>query len=96
MLPNTIVGSVITGRGTLPFVIDTATGSVSTGRYGTPDPGQRNMGSMEHAAVDKQVRAQLSGVVKVRIGSFQCPDCARWVDVVARPNDWAGERCSRC
>ncbi len=96
MLPNTIVGTVVTGSGPLPFVIDTATGKVSTGRHASADPMQRNMGSMEQSAVDKQVRAKVSGAKDVRIGSYLCQGCSRWVDVVKSPNEWSGDSCSRC
>lgn len=96
MLPNKIVGSVDTTSGAVPFVIDTATGKVQTGSYVDADPGQRNMSSMEHGAVDKQVRANVSGAGKVRIGEYQCPKCSRWVDVVSSPGDWRGNHCAKC
>lgn len=96
MLPNTIVGSAVTSSGVVPFVIDTATGKVRTGSYAAADPMQANMSSMEHGAVDKQVRSNVSGASDVRIGSYQCPKCDRWVDVVKRPGDWRGDSCSKC
>ena len=96
MLPNTIVGSVVTSKGATPFVINTATGDVKTGTYAAADSGQRNMNSMEHGAVDKQVRAKVSGARDVKIGSYQCPTCQRWVDVVKKPNDWRGDHCAQC
>ncbi len=96
MLPNSIVGSVITTGGSAPFVLDTATGQVHSGSYASVDPAQRNMGSMECQAVDKQVRAKVVGSTEVRVGSYQCAKCARWIDVVKHPDDWSGNSCSRC
>jgi hypothetical protein len=96
VLPNTIVGTVVTAAGPLPFVIDTATGQVKTGNYAAADPDQRNMGSMENGAVDKQVRANVGGAKDVRIGSYHCAKCSRWIDVIKRPGDWSGDSCSRC
>ena len=96
MLPNTIVGTVITGSGAVPFKIDTATGAVTTGSYTAADSMQRSMGGMESSAVEKQVRAKVSGASKVRIGEYQCPKCSRWVNVVKKPGDWSGDTCSKC
>lgn len=96
MLPNKIIGSVVTASGATPFVIDTATGKVTVGDYTPPDPVQRNMSSMEEGAVDKQIRAEVSGAKRVRIGLYQCRECDRWVNVVKSPGDWSGDRCSRC
>lgn len=96
MLPNKIVGSVVTASGATPFVIDTATGKVTTGSYTDADPVQRNMSGMEAGAVDKQVRAEISGAKRVRVGEYQCPECDRWVDVVKNPGGWSGDHCSRC
>jgi hypothetical protein len=94
MLPNTIIGSVVTASGALPFSINTASGKVTTGRYQPADDMQANMGSMEKSAVDKQVRLHVSGAKAVRVGEYQCPKCERWVNVVKRPSDWSGDHCA--
>ena len=96
MLPGKIVGTVVTARGSQPFVIDTPTGNVTVGSFEEAHPKQKMVGPMEAEAIEKQVRAQVSGASDVRIGSFQCPKCSRWVDVVRSPDDWSGDACARC
>jgi hypothetical protein len=96
MLPSTIVGSVTTSRGNEPFVLDTPTGRVTTGKYREAHHHQAQMARDERSAAETQVRAQLSGVKEVRLGQYQCPKCQRWVDVVKDPAGWSGSKCARC
>ena len=96
MLPGKIVGTVVTARGSEPFVIDTPTGNVSVGTFADADPKQKQMGKMEAEAIEKQVRSQVSGAREIRIGSFHCNKCGRWVDVARAPGDWSGDVCACC
>jgi hypothetical protein len=96
MLPAIIVGSVVSARGVEPFVLDTPTGRVTTGRYAAADPPQGNMSREEKGAAERRVRAEISAVTEVRLGAFRCPRCERWIDVVKAPDDWSRNRCARC
>jgi hypothetical protein len=96
MLPSKIVGSVETSRGVQPFVLDGARGTVRLGSYEPADGMQRSLGSMEVKAIDDRVRAEVSGVRKVRLGEYRCTSCSRWVDVVRSPGEWSGDRCATC
>jgi hypothetical protein len=96
MLPGKIVGTVITGAGAEPFELDVPTGKVRTGSYVGADPDQRKIGSMEREAIERQVKGAVSGAREVRIGSFQCPTCKRWVDVVKDASSWKGDHCNKC
>jgi hypothetical protein len=96
MLPGKIVGTVVTAAGAQPFVIDVPTGKVGVGRYVEADHEQRSIGAMERQAIEKQVKAGVAGARDVRIGSYQCPKCQRWVDVVKDAGGWDGDHCSKC
>lgn len=96
MLPSTIFGSVITASGAKPFVLQVSSGDVALGRYAPANNRQASLARDVIANIERQVRTQVAGVSGVRIGCYQCDKCGRWVDVAARPNDWRGERCSRC
>jgi hypothetical protein len=66
MLPARFVGTVVTADGEEPFVLDTATGTVTVGRHEDPDPQQARVGKDELAAAERQVRAQVPGAREVR------------------------------
>lgn len=96
MLPSKIVGSVITRTGAVPFLLDGAAGTVELGRFEAAHPMQASLGGMERQAVERQVKSEVTGARSVRIGEYACPLCGRWVDVVRKPDEWAGDRCRTC
>jgi hypothetical protein len=96
MLPKTIVGSVVRSRGSEPFVLDVASGRVTLGRYGTPDPLQAQMAPDACRAAESQVRSQTGGRPDVRLGVFACSVCSRFVDVIREAGRWREDRCDRC
>lgn len=96
MLPSKIIGSVILPGGCQPFVLDTPSGRVRVGKYADVDPDQGLLGSDENGAVKRQVEAEVSAVREVRVGSYRCPKCERWVDVVKSPSEWSGDCCANC
>ena len=95
MLPAKIVGTVVKGGACVPFELDTPSGNVKTGSFAEPHHDMGMLGRSEKGAVDKQVRAQVSGASKVRVGEYRCPKCDKWIDVT-KSGSWNGDRCSRC
>lgn len=95
MIPSKLVGTVVTPGGPQPFVLDTASGNVTVGRYDAIDPKQRDLPPDTAAAATKQVKAKVKGAREVRLGAFLCPSCNRWVDL-SDGSAWSGDRCARC
>jgi hypothetical protein len=57
---------------------------------------QRSVGHGERGAIEGQVRAEVKGAREVRVGSFHCSSCGKWIDVVSDPERWKGEQCAAC
>lgn len=93
--PAYIVGSVITDDGPEPFTLTLEDGTYETGTFTPPDPAQASLSIIQQQRFAQLVHEQ-AGVAfaQVRLGTYRCPGCKRWVDVLAEP--WEGERCATC
>jgi RNA polymerase-binding transcription factor DksA len=96
VLPARFVGTVVTADGEKPFVLDTASGQVSTGRFEDADPMQATVARDALDAAARQVRLAIAGAREVRMGEYHCAKCGEWIDVVRTPAKWGSDRCADC
>lgn len=94
MLPATLVGTVVTPGGPQPFVLDTATGNVTVGRYEAMNSHQANLAPDAEKAAMRQVERKVKGAREVRLGAYHCGSCGRWIQLAT--GGWSGEQCSTC